>query len=80
MLAALNHPHIAAIYGVERSGDVQALVLELVEGETLAERLARGRLPNAEALAVCWADCRGSISSGARTCRTLGRWTVKVIR
>jgi Tol biopolymer transport system component len=39
-LASLNHPNIAAIYGLEQSGDVQALVLELVEGDTLAERLA----------------------------------------
>jgi Tol biopolymer transport system component/predicted Ser/Thr protein kinase len=40
MLAALNHPHIAAIYGFEESGDTRGLVLELVEGPTLAERLA----------------------------------------
>ena len=41
VLASLNHPNIASIYGVEDSDDVRALVLELVEGETLAERLAR---------------------------------------
>ena len=41
-LAALNHPHIAAIYGVEEATGVRALVLELVEGETLANRIARG--------------------------------------
>src|SRR6185503_20000176 len=41
MLAALNHPHIAAIHGVEESHGIRALVLELVEGETLAERIAR---------------------------------------
>ncbi len=40
VLASLNHPNIAAIYGLEQIGDVQALVLELVEGETLAERIA----------------------------------------
>ena len=39
VLASLNHPHIGAIYGVEESGGVPALVLELVEGQTLAERL-----------------------------------------
>ena len=39
VLATLNHPNIAAIYGVEDSGDIHALVLELVEGPTLAERL-----------------------------------------
>ena len=41
MLATLNHPHIGAIYGVEEADGVRALVLELVEGETLAERIAR---------------------------------------
>ncbi len=41
-LAALNHPHIAAIYGIEEAKGVRALVLELVEGETLANRIAHG--------------------------------------
>ena len=50
-LAALNHPHIAAIYGVEEGTGVRALVLELVEGETLANRIARG-LNVADALAI----------------------------
>ena len=45
VLAALNHPHIAAIYGFEESNGVQALVLELVDGPTLADRLARGPIP-----------------------------------
>src|SRR5215211_1783398 len=40
VLASLNHPHIAAIHGLEESGTVRALVMELVEGETLAERIA----------------------------------------
>jgi Tol biopolymer transport system component len=52
VLAALNHPHIAAIYGLEESGGVEALVLELVEGETVAERLAQGPLPIEEALGI----------------------------
>ena len=51
-LAALNHPHIAQIYGVEESEGIRALVMELVEGETLADRIARGRIPPAEALAI----------------------------
>jgi len=42
VLASLNHPNIAAIYGFEDSGGIQALVLELVEGPTLAERIAQG--------------------------------------
>jgi eukaryotic-like serine/threonine-protein kinase len=50
LLAALNHPHIAAIYGFERSNSGTALVLEIVEGTTLAERLASGPLRLAEAL------------------------------
>ena len=51
-LAALNHPHIGAIYGVEESGDVAALVLELVEGPTLAERLAAGPLAIGEIVSI----------------------------
>ena len=52
VLASLNHPHIAAIYGLEKAGNFEALVLELVEGETLAERIAQGPVPVDEALAV----------------------------
>ncbi|MSU63197.1 MAG: serine/threonine protein kinase [Pedosphaera sp.] len=52
VLASLNHPNIAAIYGLEDSGDSKALVLELVEGETLSERVRRGPLPVEEALEV----------------------------
>src|SRR5207237_6608552 len=52
MLASLNHPNIGGIYGFEDSGDVHALVLELVEGPTLAERIAQGLIPLAEALAI----------------------------
>ena len=48
MLAALNHPHIGAIYGLEDAGGMPALVLELVEGETLADRLRRGPIPPSE--------------------------------
>jgi serine/threonine-protein kinase len=52
LLATLNHPHIGAIYGFENAGPVCALVLELVEGPTLADRLAKGPLPPAEALNI----------------------------
>jgi len=52
MLASLNHPHIGAIYGVEEVDGAQALVLELVEGPTLADRLQRGPVPVAEALTI----------------------------
>ena len=50
LLASLNHPNIAAIYGLEQSDNLRFLVLELVPGETLAERLRRGPLPVSEAL------------------------------
>jgi len=53
VLASLNHPHIAAIYGFEEANSVRFLVLELVEGETLADRLKIGPLPVDEALGVC---------------------------
>ncbi len=45
LLASLNHPNIAAIYGLEEANGVRFLSLELVEGETLAERVAKGPLP-----------------------------------
>ena len=51
-LASLNHPHIGQIYGLEDSDDARALVLELVEGETLAERLARGAVAVDDSLAI----------------------------
>jgi serine/threonine protein kinase len=52
LLASLNHPNIAAIYGLEESDAVQALVLELVDGPTLADRIASGPVPLDEALPI----------------------------
>ena len=52
MLASLNHPNIAAIYGLEDSRGVRALVMELVEGPTLAERLRSGAVPLDDALPI----------------------------
>src|SRR5262245_32240888 len=52
VLAALNHPHIAHIHGLERSNGMTALVMELVEGPTLADRLAEGAIPLDEALPI----------------------------
>ena len=52
VLAALNHPHVGAIYGFENSAAVHALVLELVEGLTLADRIVTGTLPLDEALRI----------------------------
>ncbi len=52
VLASLNHPNIAAIYGLEDADGIRALVLELVEGPTLADRIAQGRVPLDEALPI----------------------------
>ena len=52
VLASLNHPNIAAIYGLEGTGSTSALVMELVEGETLGERLERGRIPLEDCLSI----------------------------
>jgi Tol biopolymer transport system component len=57
VLASLNHPNIAAIYGFEDSGEVQALVMELVEGPTLAERIKSGAIPVDEALQIAKQIC-----------------------
>jgi eukaryotic-like serine/threonine-protein kinase len=52
VLAALNHPNIAHIYGVEEAGGVRGLVMEVVDGATLADRVANGALPLDEALPI----------------------------
>ena len=52
VLAALNHPNIGAIYGLEKTPDVTALVMELVEGDDLSSRIARGAIPIDEALPI----------------------------
>ena len=51
-LASLNHPHIAAIYGFEKSSGLHALVMELVEGDDLSQRITRGAIPLDEALPI----------------------------
>ena len=53
LLAALNHPHIATIHSLEEAEGSRFLVLELIKGESLGERLATGALPVEEALGVC---------------------------
>jgi serine/threonine protein kinase len=52
VLASLNHPNIAAVYGLEQSEATAALVMELLEGPTLADRIARGTIPLDEALPI----------------------------
>src|SRR3954462_7410532 len=52
ILAALNHPHIAQIHGLEQTDGLTALVMELVEGPTLADRIALGAMPVVDALRI----------------------------
>jgi serine/threonine-protein kinase len=58
VLASLNHPLIGAIYGFEDSSEIYALVLELVEGDTLADRIARGPIPLSEAAPIARQICQ----------------------
>ena len=53
LLASLNHPNVASIYGLEQADGKPFLVLELVEGQTLSERLKKGRIPPDETLDIC---------------------------
>ena len=79
VLASRNHPNIAAIYGIEQGDDTRALVLELVEGPILADRIAKGPIPLDEALPIAeqiaeapeFAHERGPFT--APTCTSLGR-------
>src|SRR6516225_7535721 len=57
VLASLNHPNIAAIYDLQEADGARFLVLELVEGETLADRIARGPIPIDEALQIGKSIC-----------------------
>ena len=65
VLASLNHPNIAGIYGLEESGGMTALVMELVEGDDLSERIARGAIPLDEALPIARQIADGA-GGGAR--------------
>src|SRR5215510_10344891 len=59
VLASLNHPNIAAIFDLQEANDTRFLVLELVEGETLADRIVRGPIPVEEALEIAKHICEG---------------------
>jgi serine/threonine protein kinase len=72
LLASLNHPHIAQVYGLEVGETTSALVMELVDGPTLAERIAQGPLPVEEALSIARQIARSS-RTGARTCGSPSR-------
>jgi len=52
VLASLNHPHISALHGLEESGPVRALVMELVEGPTLADKIETGAMPVEDVVAI----------------------------
>ena len=80
VLASLQHANIAAIYGIEESGPVRALVLELVEGPTLADRIVAGPLPVAEALAIARqiADAVGAAHDAGVIHRDLKPANIKV--
>jgi len=66
LLASLNHPNIATIYGLERSDGQRFLVMELVEGETLRERIGKGPIPVDEALEICKQIAEGLESAHER--------------
>src|SRR5262252_5528238 len=66
VLAALNHPNIAAIHDLEETDGTRYLVLELVEGDTLADRIARGPIPVDEALAIAIQICEALESAHER--------------
>ena len=66
LLASLNHPQIATIHGLEESNGICALVMELVEGEDLKQRIARGPMPIGE-------RCRSSGKSRTRSTRRTAR-------
>ncbi len=80
VLASLNHPNIASIYGFESEGGVEALVLELVEGPTLADRIAAGAFSPGEALAIAHqiADALAAAHDAAVVHRDLKPANVKV--
>ena len=68
ILASLNHPNIGAIYGLEETpAGERYLILELVEGESLSERLARGPLPLEEALRLC-SGIAGALEAAPSSC------------
>ena len=76
VLASLNHPNIAAIYGLEESNGVRALVMELVEGETLAERIS---------VAAGFSSASAGLKAGATTgerrrIRPAGRYRQRALR
>jgi serine/threonine protein kinase/tetratricopeptide (TPR) repeat protein len=81
LLASLNHPNIATVHGLEESEDFCCLVMELVLGQTLAERLAAGALPVEEALRICGqiAEALGAAHQKGITHRDIKPANIKVM-
>jgi cysteinyl-tRNA synthetase len=72
ILAALNHPHIATIHGFEIAGTLRAIIMELIEGPTLADRLARGPVPLDEALEIARDGFRAAMDDDLNVSGALG--------
>src|SRR6185295_4377250 len=81
-LASLNHPNIAIVHGLEGGGDTRALVMELVEGPTLADRIASGPVPVDDALSIARqiADALGAAHDQGIVHRDLKPANIKVRR
>ena len=79
VLASLNHPNIASIYGLEHSDSTHYLVLELVPGETLAERISRGPIPLEEALDIATKMAEALEEAHEQGIVHLGRSSVRVL-
>ena len=75
ILASLNHPNIASIYGFEDSGNTRALVMELVEGPTLADTIKRGAIAMDEALLVAKQICEALEYAHERGITMVLNWT-----
>jgi eukaryotic-like serine/threonine-protein kinase len=74
LLASINHPHIAAIYGFEESGPASALVMELVDGPTLSERILSGPIPVPDVLTIS-RQIAEALRRSRRSCFRSPVWT-----
>ena len=77
LLASLNHPNIAAIYGLEESGGTNFLVLELVEGETLADQIKKGPVPVEESLKLALKIAAALEAAHVPFPRYFSRWNAR---
>ena len=77
LLASLNHPNIAAIHGLEESGGTNFLVLELVEGETLADQIKKGPVPVEESLKLALQIAAALEAAHVPFLRYFSRWNAR---